>query len=84
MLAELDSKDRIVGIKQLKKALSDGRARKVFVALDADPRLVDPIVAQCRDQGVELEEAPSMEALGKACGIEVGASVAALIEKPGA
>ena len=79
MLSELSSKEKVVGIKQLKKALSDGRARKVFIALDADPRLTDPIAAQCREAGVELEEAPDMKALGQACGIEVGASVAGLL-----
>ena len=42
MLVELHTKDKVVGIKQLKKALAEGRAKKVFVAGDADPKLTDP------------------------------------------
>ena len=38
MLVELHTKDKIVGIKQLRKALAEGRARKVFVAGDAAPQ----------------------------------------------
>ena len=80
MLAELNTKEKIVGIKQLRKALSDGRARKVFVADDADPKLTGPILDQCASDGVEVEHVPAMAELGRACGIEVGAAVAALLK----
>ena len=79
MLAELETKDKIVGIKQLRKALAEGTVRKVFVAGDADPRLTDPIVEQCGACGVEVERVPTMQELGRACHIEVGAAVAALL-----
>ena len=79
MLAELNTKDKIVGIKQLRKALADGRARKVFAADDADPKLTDPILEQCAADGVEVEHVSTMAELGSACGIEVGAAVAALL-----
>lgn len=79
MLVELHTKDKVVGIKQLKKALAGGRAKKVFVAGDADPKLTDPILERCREAGVEVEQVPTMAELGKACGIEVGAAVAALL-----
>ena len=79
MLAELNTKEKIVGIKQLRKALADGRARKVFTADDADPKLIDPILDQCAVSGVEVEHVSTMSELGSACGIEVGAAVAALL-----
>ncbi len=79
MLAELNTTNKIVGIKQLRKALGEGRARKVFIAEDADPKLTGPIADQCRQSGVETEFVPAMQELGKACGIEVGAAVAALL-----
>ena len=80
MLAELNTKDKIVGIKQLRKALAEGRVRKVFVAADADPRLTGPIAEKCAAEGVALERVPTMAELGKACRIEVGAAVAALLK----
>ena len=79
MLTELSAKNKIVGIKQLRKALRDGSAQKVFVAMDADPKLVQPICVSCREGGVPVEEVPTMAELGRACGIEVGAAVAALL-----
>jgi large subunit ribosomal protein L7A len=66
-------------MKQLRKALRDGKAAKVFVALDADPKLTGPVYAACQSGGVPLEEVPTMKELGAACDIEVGAAVAALL-----
>jgi large subunit ribosomal protein L7A len=79
MLVELQTKDKIVGIKQLKKALAEGRIQKVFAADDADPKLLQPILEQCREKNIPVEQVPTMAQLGKACGIEVGAAVAALL-----
>ena len=79
MLSELQTKDKVVGIKQLKKALSDGRAAKVFLAQDADPKLLGPIRESCESGGVPMEEVPTMAELGRACGIEVGSAVAGLL-----
>ena len=79
MLSELSSGEKVVGIKQLRKALRDDKALKVFVAQDADPKLTGPIVETCREKEVPLEEIPTMSELGKACSIEVGAAVAALL-----
>ena len=80
MLNELQTKNKVVGIKQLRKALTDGRAAKVFVAQDADPKLTDPIRETCRTGGVPIEDVDTMLRLGQACGIEVGAAVAALLQ----
>ena len=79
MLSELSTHDKIVGIKQLKKALAAGQTAKVFLALDADPKLTGPIAETCCGSGVPVEEVPTMAELGRACGIEVGAAAAALL-----
>ena len=79
MLSELETKNKLVGLKQLRKALSDGRAAKVFLAEDADPALTEPINEQCRNAGVPVEWVPAMAELGRACGIEVGAAAAAVL-----
>ena len=79
MLTDLNTPNKVVGVKQLKKALRDGSAKKVFVAQDADPKLTDPICESCQSADVPVESVPTMAELGKACGIEVGAAVAALL-----
>lgn len=81
MLCELDTKEKVVGLKQLKKALAEGRAAKVFMAQDADPKLIDPIRETCRTGSIPTEEVSTMAELGRACGIDVGAAVAALLRK---
>ena len=79
MLQELKSAKRVVGIKQLRKALRDGTAMKVFVAENADIRLTEPVIATCQETGVPVVSVPTMSELGQACAIEVGAAVAAII-----
>lgn len=73
---------RAVGTNQTAKAISRGQARVVFVAQDADRRVTEPLLRQARERGVEVVEVPSMAALGRACGIAVGAAAAAILEGP--
>lgn len=70
-----------VGSKQTRLAVEKGRAEKVFVAQDADPKLIEPIVNQCRVRGVPLVIVASMRELGKACGIQVGAAAATMVRR---
>lgn len=73
---------RAVGTNQTAKAISRGQARVVFVAQDADRRVTEPLLRSAREQGVDVVEVPSMAALGRACGIAVGAAAAAILESP--
>ncbi len=79
MLEELKNSEKVVGIKQTRRAL-DGRVVKtIFLARDADPALVEPLEAQARECGVGVCWVDTMRALGAACGIAVGAAVAATV-----
>lgn len=80
MLTELASSNKVVGVKQSRKAIREGRAEKVFLACDADPSITGPIRAECVERGVPVETENSMAQLGRACRITVGASVAALLK----
>ena len=73
---------RAVGTNQTAKAISRGQARVVFVAQDADRRVTEPLLRAARERGMEVVEVPSMAALGRACGIAVGAAAAAILEPP--
>ena len=81
MLEELRHAKRVVGIKQLRRVLKDGKAGTVYLAQDADPRLLEPIQAQCEQNGVPVVEVATMQELGKACGIDVGAAAAATLRQ---
>lgn len=76
-LEVLKNGKKSIGTKQTAKAVEKGLAAVVFVARDADERVVSPIRALCSQKGVPLEEGATMAEIGKACGIEVGAAAAA-------
>lgn len=70
----------IVGAKQLRKALHSGRARQVYLAENADPAITEPLASACMQAGVPVAWVRSMSELGRACGIDVGAATAAVVE----
>ena len=75
----LSGQNRVVGAKQIRKALNAGKAKKVFLAKNADPALTEPLEAVCQRNSVECVWVRSMTELGNACGIEVGAAAAAVV-----
>ena len=81
MPEELTAKEKVVGLKQTRKALVEGRAARVYVARDADPTLTEPLRQLCCDCGVAAVEVRSMKELGQTCGIQIGAAAAAILAK---
>jgi len=77
MLNELGNAAKVVGVKQVRRALAGGQAKRLYLARDADPQITGPLERQGREQGIEVAWAETMKALGRACGIAVGAAVAA-------
>ena len=79
ILTDLSKSKIVVGSKQLKKAVTAGRARYVFLAENADPALTEPIAEMCSQYNIQITWVHSMAELGRACGIEVGAAAAAVV-----
>ena len=80
MLLELQKGKKTVGRKQSQRAILEGKAEKVFLAGDADGRIREETEKLCETHGVPVISVDTMEILGKACGIQVGAAVAALLK----
>ena len=80
-MPDLTAKDVVVGAKQLKKAVNAGRAECVYLALNADPALTEPLVQLCGNLHIQITWVRSMAELGRACGIDVGAAAAAVIHR---
>lgn len=76
---ELRDVPKVVGVKQTTKALQRNEVAVLYIANDAESRITEPIETQAKAKGIEIKKVPSMKELGKACGIEVGAAVAALL-----
>ncbi|HZK34055.1 MAG TPA: ribosomal L7Ae/L30e/S12e/Gadd45 family protein [Bacillota bacterium] len=71
---------RAVGMKQTIRAINTGNVSVVYLARDTDDHISKRVTKECRKAGVEIIIADSMEALGMACGIQVGAATAALLK----
>ncbi len=79
MLAELQRGRRVVGTKQTLKEIGSGRAEKVFVAENADREIRDEVISTAQKHGIDVVQIETMQELGAACEIEVGAAAAALV-----
>lgn len=71
----LKRKNKVVGVKQTIKAVEQGKLEAVFIAHDADIRVIGQLRQLCEEKSVKVINAESMKQLGKAAGIDVGASV---------
>ena len=69
----------VVGAKQLKKTVRAGRVKYVYLADNADPAVTEPLACLCGEHHIPITWVASMADLGRACGIEVGAAAAAVL-----
>ena len=76
MLDELNTAKKVVGVKQLTKALRRGEISTVYLAKNAEPMLTGPVARLAEENAVAVRWIPTMRELGAACGISVGAAAA--------
>ena len=74
------AKNKVVGVKQVLKALEKKQVECVFIATDVDERIVEPILFLCKTQNITLECEFTKQELGKACAIQVGATAVGLLK----
>ncbi|MCR4400415.1 MAG: ribosomal L7Ae/L30e/S12e/Gadd45 family protein [Syntrophomonadaceae bacterium] len=79
-LEALKKAKKVVGTKQVTRAVQQGSVHTVYVAMDADWRVVGPLLELCQLHGVKVERPETMEQLGKACGLQVAAASAGLMK----
>ena len=81
MLEKLAEASRTVGWKQTQRAIEDGTAKMIFLAEDTELHMYEEILACCKKASLQVVPVPAMKELGKACGIQVGAAVVAIVEE---
>jgi len=74
------SRNKVVGTKQTIKALENCEVQQVFIARDAEEKVIRPVVSLCEANNIEPQYIETMQQLGKMCGIKVKAAVAAIKE----
>ena len=80
-LSDIKNENKVIGLKQVKKAINKDLAKKVFIAGDAEPHIKMPLIKMCEQKGIEYRMIENMKVLGVACGIDVGAATVAIIEE---
>ena len=79
-LESLKGAARVIGVKQVTKAVQKSQADAVFLADDAEGRVTEQLLHLADEIGVPVVHVPTMQELGKACSIEVGAAAAAVLK----
>lgn len=72
---------KAVGIKQSTKAIKNGEVKAVYVAEDAETKLIEPVIKLARENSLEIHYVHTMKELGKLCGIDVGAATAVILKE---
>lgn len=72
--------NKVVGVKQTVKAIKNNKAETVYIARDADDKLIQSVKVLIDDNSQKLIYIDTMKELGKLCGIDVGAATAAVLK----
>ena len=74
---------KVVGMKQVLRALETDQLECVYIAMDADHKIRSAVDEAARERSVQRVYVSAMKELGSACGIQVGAATAGIL-RPGA
>lgn len=79
-LEELKCADKVVGLRATERAIQRGKVKKIYLATDVEKSIRERIESLAKERRIEVEYVSSAETLGRACGIEVASSCAALLD----
>ncbi|WP_378955039.1 ribosomal L7Ae/L30e/S12e/Gadd45 family protein [Pelosinus sp. sgz500959] len=79
-LDTLKAAKKTIGVKQVTKAVEKDLVQTIYIASDAEQRLIEPLRTLCSQKNVTMDATPTMAELGKACSIEVGAAAVAVLK----
>ena len=80
-LEKLRTARTVAGIHQVCKAVLSGEAETVFIASDADDRVLAALFAACAAAGIEPDCTATRAALGEYARLDVSAAAVAILRK---
>lgn len=80
MLDMLSTGNKYVGLKQTTKAVENDIAKVVYIANDAEERVIAKLRDLCNKKSIQIIYVDTMIKLGKACGVGIGTAVACLVK----
>jgi len=72
------AENRLVGTKQVLRALAADEVEVLFIAKDADSEITSKVLDAANGRSVSIVYADNMRELGEICGIEVSTACAAI------
>jgi large subunit ribosomal protein L7A len=77
---KIEKNKKVIGKKQTQRALFKDEASSVYIAKDADKRVVNEIINYSQENDISIIYVDTMDKLGKMFGIDVKAAVAATLK----
>ncbi|KYG33943.1 50S ribosomal protein L7ae-like protein [Alkalihalobacillus trypoxylicola] len=74
----MQANNLVIGTKQTLRALTNNEVLEVYIAKDAEFRVIQKVEGLATNKEVPIVYVDSMKMLGKACDIEVGAATVAI------
>ena len=71
---------KVIGIKQSSKAIKNGKGTVLYVAKDAERKLIIPLLELALKNEIKVIEIDTMRNLGKMCGIDVQSSATLILK----
>lgn len=71
---------KVIGIKQCTKLLKSNEGKVLYVAKDANAKLILPIIQLAKEKNIKIVEVSTMKELGKIGGIDVKSSAILTLE----
>ncbi len=76
----VDEAKKYVGLKQFIRSAREERIKYVVLAENADEKIKNEVRDIAKKDNIKVKSFPSKEALGKACGIDIGAAVVTVLK----
>ena len=71
---------KVIWIKQCTKLIKNNEGKVLYVAKDANAKLISPIIQLAKEKNIEIVEVSTMKELGKIGGIDVNSSAILTLE----
>lgn len=71
---------KVIGIKQCTKLLKSDEGKALYVAKDANAKLISPIIQLAKEKNINIVEISTMKELGEISGIDVKSSTVLTLE----
>jgi len=67
---------KVIGIKQSLKSMKNGLGDTLYIANDADSKLIRPLIESADENNINIQHIDTMKELGKMCGLQIESAAA--------